>query len=142
MARGRPLPAACFFLGMDPFERLFTPEEANQLLEALRPVVDRLMQARDQITELRPDLAGGLQKAMSNGGSLTTGRLMTLLQRIRALVERIQSEGVLVKDIDQGLLDFPARHQGRIVFLCWKHGESKIEHWHDLESGFAGRQRI
>lgn len=127
---------------MDPLERLFTLEQANRLLDTLRPVVDQLVQARDEIGALRPDLAGGLQKAMSNGGSLATGRLMTLLQRIRSLVDRIQAEGVLVKDIDQGLLDFPARHQGRVVFLCWKHGEGQIEYWHDLEAGFAGRQRL
>jgi hypothetical protein len=127
---------------MDPFERLFTPEEANQLLDRLRPVVDELVQARDQVSELRPDLAGALQQAMKNGGSQATGRLMQLLQRIRKLVERIQSQGVLVKDIDQGLLDFPARHQGRIVFLCWKHGEDQIAFWHDLEGGFAGRQPL
>jgi hypothetical protein len=127
---------------MDPFERLFTPEEANQLLDRLRPVVDELVQARDQVAELRPDLAGALQQAMKNGGSQATGRLMQLLQRIRKLVERIQSQGVLVKDIDQGLLDFPARHQGRIVFLCWKHGEDQIAFWHDLEGGFAGRQPL
>jgi hypothetical protein len=127
---------------MDQFERLFTPEEANQLLDSLRPLVDQLVEARDQVSELRPDLAGALQKAMNNGGSLATGRLMGLLQRIRSLVDRIQAQGVLVKDIDQGLLDFPARVQGRIVFLCWKHGEGEIAFWHDLESGFASRQPL
>jgi len=127
---------------MDQFERLFTPEEANQLLDSLRPSVDQLVEARSQVSELRPDLAGALQKAINNGGSLATGRLMGLLQRIRGLVDRIQAQGVLVKDIDQGLLDFPARHQGRIVFLCWKHGEGEIAFWHDLESGFASRQPL
>ena len=104
--------------------------------------MDQLVEARDQVSELRPDLAGALQKAMNNGGSLATGRLMGLLQRIRSLVDRIQAQGVLVKDIDQGLLDFPARVQGRIVFLCWKHGEGEIAFWHDLESGFASRQPL
>jgi hypothetical protein len=127
---------------MDQFERLFTREEANRLLKQLRPLVDELMEARDQVSELRPDLAGALQSAMGNGGSQATGRLMNLLQRIRKLVDRIQSEGVLVKDIDQGLLDFPARHEGRIVFLCWKHGEDEVGFWHDLEAGFAGRRPL
>ncbi len=127
---------------MDQFHRLFTQEEANQLLVSLRPLVEQMIDSRDQIAELRPDLAGGLQNALSNGGSSATGRLMNLLQRIRKLVDRIQAEGVLVKDIDQGLLDFPARHEGRIVFLCWKHGEERVEYWHELRAGFAGRQPL
>ena len=61
---------------MDQFERLFTPEEANQLLDSLRPLVDQLVEARDQVSELRPDLAGALQNGINYGGSAATRRVL------------------------------------------------------------------
>lgn len=127
---------------MNRFEWHFTVEEANQTLLTLEPVLEQLMRVRDQIIAIRPELESGLQKALGNGGSSATKELIGLMQSVRALVQQIQSHGVLVKDIDQGLLDFPTELEGREVFLCWQFGEPTIAYWHDLEAGFAGRQPL
>jgi hypothetical protein len=127
---------------MEQFDRHFTVQEANDTLEILEPLIEQLMLVRDQIVAIRPELEAGLQKALGNGGSSATGELIGLMQRVRGLVQQIQSHGVLVKDIDQGLLDFPAEIEGRAAFLCWKFGEQSVSHWHDLDAGFAGRQPL
>lgn len=127
---------------MSRFDWHFTVEEANQILETLEPVIEQMMRVRNQIIGIRPELESGLQKALGNGGSSATGELIGLMESVRALVQQIQSHGVLVKDIDQGLLDFPAELNGREVFLCWKFGEPAVAYWHDLETGFAGRQPL
>ena len=70
------------------------------------------------------------------------GRAEALARRLKEVIGGIQSQGCLVKDLDQGLLDFPSRYQGREVYLCWKLDEPEVMHWHDRESGFAGRQPL
>jgi hypothetical protein len=127
---------------MDPFEHHFTEEEADALLKKLLPAMEELMETRNRIVELQPELEAGLQKALGNGGSQATGEMLALMQRVRHLVEEIQEAGVLVKDIDRGLLDFPAEREGRIVFLCWQYGEPSISYWHDIDAGFASRQPL
>jgi hypothetical protein len=127
---------------MQRFPRLFTLEQANQLLQTLRPLVDDLVATRDQIVTIRPELDSGVQKALGNGASKATGELLKLFRRIERLINKVHSHGVLVKDVDQGLLDFPAEKDGRVVFLCWKHGEASIGHWHDLDAGFGGREPL
>ncbi len=127
---------------MQQFPRLFTLDQANQLLLTLRPLVDELITTRDQIVTIRPELDSGVQKALGNGASKATGELLRLFRRIERLIKKVHSYGVLVKDVDQGLLDFPSEKDGRVVFLCWKHGEASIAHWHDLDTGFGGRQPL
>ena len=127
---------------MQQFPRLFTLDQANQLLLTLRPLVDELIATRDQIVTIRPKLDSGVQKALGNGASKATGELLKLFRRSERLIKKVHSYGVLVKDVDQGLLDFPSDKDGRVVFLCWKHGEASIAHWHDLDTGFGGRQPL
>ena len=127
---------------MDPFDRYFTEGEANALLRELLPDIEDLMATRNRIVEIRPELESGLQKALGNGGSQATGELLSLMRRVKRSVERIQGTGVLVKDLDRGLLDFPAERDGRIIFLCWQYGEPTVAYWHDFDAGFAGRQPL
>lgn len=127
---------------MDRFPRLFTPQEANDLLGEIRPAVDEMMQGRDEILRIRPSLEPVLEKAIENGGSMETDDVLQAFNRVKAAIEEIQRHGVLVKDVNSGLLDFPAEHEGRVVFLCWRHGEPGVNHWHDLDAGFAGRQPL
>ena len=58
------------------------------------------------------------------------------------LIHQIKDMGVVLKDVDKGLCDFPYIRQGRLVYLCWRLGEEAIEYWHDIEAGFAGRERL
>lgn len=124
------------------FDQHFTPDEANRALDQVRPLVEQLMGLRDRIVALRPELESGLQKALGNGGSKATGDLMLLMAQVRGLIDQVQMHGALVKDIDQGLIDFPALREDREVFLCWKLGESTVSFWHELDGGFAGRRPL
>jgi hypothetical protein len=124
------------------FTRLFTQDEANELLEEIRPLVSSLLAAREQVVRLQPSLEPVLEKALGNGGGLAAGEALTLLHQMRQTIEEINSHGVLVKDVEQGLLDFPSERDGRVVFLCWRHGEKQVAHWHEVDAGFVGRRPL
>jgi len=129
--------------------RIFTPTEANELLEELRPLAEEMVARRRALTdaaESRSNLAG---RIAGNGGGLEPQELVDVheaLDReanaVASLVEQIQAYGVLVKDLDRGLLDFPARRGGEEVLLCWCVGEEEIGYWHGTEEGFAGRKPL
>jgi hypothetical protein len=122
-----------------PFPRLFTPDQANALLDELRPLVEDMLKARARVTRLRPSLEPVLEKIVGNGGNKGTEKLYRALERLRHAVLAVQEHGVLVKDINTGLIDFPALREGKAVFLCWRYGEPRVEYWHDLDAGFTGR---
>jgi hypothetical protein len=124
------------------YARLFTLEEANELLEKVRPLVSSLLAAREQVVRLQPSLEPVLEKAVGNGGGQAAGEALELLHQIRRTIEEINSHGILVKDIQLGLLDFPSEREGRVVFLCWRHGEPNVSHWHEVDSGYASRKPI
>lgn len=124
------------------FPRLFTLSEANETLERLQPAVEEMLSGRTEILKLKPDLSDALEDLLSNGFTPDTPQLLRAFKRVEAAVQTIQRDGVVVKDINSGLLDFPSEREGRIVFLCWRYGEIGISHWHDVDAGFAGRQPI
>lgn len=57
-------------------------------------------------------------------------------------LDKVERSGAIIRDLEEGIVDFPSTFEGREVFLCWRDGEESIEHWHETESGFAGRKRI
>ena len=130
--------------------RLFTPEEANAALEQVRPLAERLVTARRTLVALESELAELRGKVAGNGGGLDPsaaaeleGEVSTASAELAEAVDAIVSLGVQVKDLDLGLLDFPARHpDGETVLLCWRVGEDSIRYWHGLEEGFAGRKPL
>jgi hypothetical protein len=131
--------------------RLFTPEEANATLVRLRPLLERLVEERRALATRAGELQGAQGVVAGNGGRIDAGRIAGLQEavarsaaEVAALVEELQRVGVQVKDLDRGLVDFPARHpeSGETVLLCFELGEPAVEHWHDLEEGFAGRKRL
>jgi hypothetical protein len=131
--------------------RLFTPEEANDTLPRLRPLLERLVEERRALVERAGELQAAQEVVTGNGGRVDAGRMAGLQEavarsaaEVAALVEELQGAGVQVKDLDRGLIDFPARHpeSGETVLLCFELGEPGVEHWHDLEEGFAGRKRL
>jgi hypothetical protein len=124
------------------YSHLFTLEEANALLVTLNPLVEEMMRSRARLLELQPALEPVLQKMLGNGGSRATGELLVVFERLRSALRAIEATGVVVKDMQTGLIDFPSRRREAIVFLCWKYGEPQVTHWHDLEAGFAGRQPL
>jgi hypothetical protein len=131
--------------------QFFTPDEANGALPAVRPLVERLVQERRSYVELGAELEDVQTLVAGNGGSLDTSRVADLQEavaraaaRLASIVGEINELGVQVKDLDRGLVDFPARHprDGATVLLCWELGEPDVAFWHGLEDGFAGRKPL
>ncbi len=124
------------------FRRLFTVAEANALLPTLGELLDDLALRRDALREKAPHLEPILQAASSNGGGRAGSEYGVEAYRLYLAIARIGELGVILKDLDMGLLDFPHERNGRVVFLCWHPPEERIEYWHEIEAGYAGRQPI
>jgi hypothetical protein len=125
--------------------RLFSVEEANALLPTLIPLVERVLAARERIVGAGAELERVLEQAGGNGGSQRASEAAGEVVAIQEALEAINGLGCELKDINTGLVDFPAEHpagEGRVVYLCWQYGEAQVAWWHELDAGFAGRQRL
>jgi len=122
--------------------RYFTLPEANQALEHIRPWMDEIQTIRSEILVHQPEIWSVMEKSAGNGGNPTLSRMVKTFDRLDALIHSIQDTGAIIKDINTGLLDFPAVKDEREVYLCWQYGEGDIAYWHEIEDGFAGRQSI
>ncbi|NOX63590.1 MAG: DUF2203 domain-containing protein [Chloroflexi bacterium] len=122
--------------------RYFTVEEANALLPRLRALIDQLRAARKAIIAARADLLPVLEAAIGNGGSQKAGDLLPYFRQMEEAFLAINQLGCEIKDMDYGLIDFPAIRDGRVVYLCWRYGEERVQYWHELDGGFAGRQPL
>jgi hypothetical protein len=122
-------------------ERHYTVDEANALLPSVKPVLRRLRDAKDQLTdsELHEELS---EAAPANGGGEPGRQVGEAFLEVRRLLGTLEEAGIVVRDIDRGLIDFPAIRDGDEVYLCWELGEDAVEHWHDMESGYRGRQQL
>ncbi len=130
--------------------RYFTLREAESLIPALRECLEAAIDAKDRIGVIdgemqelsaRICMAGGIEVNPDQVARQKFERI-TLMRSVEAAVDEIQRSGCLVKDLDMGLLDFPALLDGVEVYLCWKLGETKIEWWHSTQEGYSGRRRI
>jgi len=129
--------------------RHFTPDEANAALEEVRPLVERLVACRrEHVAALarQEELEGRIR---GNGGGIppatladTAAAIEREARELARLVDEIGERGAEVKDLDEGLIDFPALRDGETVLLCWKLGEDEIRYWHRVEDGFAGRRPL
>jgi len=122
--------------------RHFSVDEANALLPRVRSLVESVLAARQRILDAQPEVWPVLQKAIGNGGSQKAGELVEEIKRIERGIKAIQDLGAVVKDINTGLIDFPAVRSGREVFLCWRYDEPQVGFWHELHTGFDGRQPL
>jgi hypothetical protein len=129
--------------------RHFTPEEANAALRDIRPLVEQLVAHRKEQQRLQAKRLELVARIAGNGGGIDSQALADLeraeqRERVDAArcVNTIHGHGAIVKDVDEGLVDFPALRQGEEVLLCWRLGEDEVAHWHGLEEGFAGRKQL
>jgi hypothetical protein len=130
-------------------ERYFTLDEANALLPAVRALAERMVAHRVALDRAQARLAVFLERIGGNGGGLPPAELaeaQDAVEReaagIARCVEGIRELGGVVKDVGEGLVDFLARREDADVLLCWKLGEDEITHWHELDSGYRGRQPL
>lgn len=103
---------------------IFTPEEANRLLPQVRLLVTRMVELKMEI-----DSSSGQRRNQS-------------VDELGVIISKIESMGVELKDLDSGLVDFPAERFGEKVYLCWRRGEREVLHWHNLTEGFRGRKPV
>jgi hypothetical protein len=129
--------------------RHFTPDEANAELEQVRPLVEQLVAARREHADALERQEKLERKIRGNGGGIPPAELASataevdgIARRLAKLVDEIAGHGAEVKDLDSGLIDFPALHNGETVLLCWQLGEHEIAWWHRIEDGFAGRRPL
>ena len=128
---------------MEPsFHKLFTVEEANALLPKLKELLDDVAIHRDALRQRAPRLEPILQAAKTNGGGRIGSDYGVEAYNLYLAIERIRGLGVILKDLDMGLLDFPHERDGRVVFLCWHPPEESVAFWHEIEAGYAGRQPL
>jgi hypothetical protein len=120
----------------------FTLQEANQALLSIRPWMEEIQTIRREILAHQPEIWNVMEKSAGNGGNPTLSRMVKTFDRLDALIHSVQDMGAIIKDVNTGLLDFPALKDGREVYLCWKYGEQDIAFWHEIEEGFAGRHSI
>lgn len=124
--------------------RHFTLAEANALLPRVKELVG---QVRAHARALRARAAssgapGEDTPAWDAGERQVDPAYFARLQALSAAADLLRDEGVQVKDLDRGLVDFPAQHEGRTVLLCWMEGEETIGHFHELDAGYAGRRPV
>ena len=131
---------------MTTHRRYFTPASANATLPLVSRIVSDLLRLhplwRQAVTEY--ELAQDAADATSESEEARRARLAAgqLAGEIEACLDELEQVGCLFRGFEEGLVDFPSQHEGRVVCLCWRHGESEVSHWHELDAGFPGRQPL
>lgn len=131
-------------------ERYFNRREAEQLLPVIEPLLEEARRQKEKLDVLKEEMSRNLSRIMVLGGSLPPyGEISQqrtehdkVREELTQTIKRIQETGCLVKDLDIGLIDFPCLMGGEEVYLCWKLGERRIEFWHGVDEGFAGRKPL
>jgi hypothetical protein len=128
------------------YPRLFTVNEANELLPTLRPLVEQIL---ENIRRLKAASETVIRKERLNPEAPNLmarlgedNEIARLIGQVKGWVEEINGYGCVCKGVEQGLIDFPCMLGAEVVFLCWQIGESNVGHWHRIEDGFAGRKPL
>jgi hypothetical protein len=123
-----------------PEDRVYSVDEANAVLDDLRERLARIREARQTLlrgAQLVKD------RVATDGGGADGGRGYWEAQSVlRVEIERLAVEDIVLRDPETGLVDFPGEREGRRVWLCWRLGEDRVGHWHELDTGFIGRQPL
>ena len=122
-------------------ERHYTVEQANAALGWVMERIERLRSAREGLND--EEARAALSEAAPTNGGGGPGRVVSEgFLALRDALGELQARDVVLRDLDRGLVDFPALREGREVYLCWEEGEAEIAFWHDLDSGYAGRRPL
>ncbi len=123
-------------------DRIYTPSQANAVLPRVRLLVGRMLGARNRVVEMQGEIWPAVEAAVFNGGGKSAASATREIIAIQDVIAQLQALNILVKDINTGLIDFPAERDGRVVLLCWQYDEPSVQFWHEVDAGFGGRQRI
>jgi hypothetical protein len=128
------------------FTRLFSVDEANAILPNIEPLLLQLKHAKEQFDQLRRTLDSMTPAMRGNGhGALAVDlerRVNNLVTQMSMGIRTLAEQGIEIKDLNQGLIDFPHLRDNHVVYLCWRLGEGRIGYWHEIEAGFAGRREL
>jgi len=127
-------------------EKTFRLDEANAIVPRLHGLMERLQRGALRLHDEMSDLARSTGVEIA---SLTPDELLrqrpaarVLVEELDAVVQEIEASGAHLKDVQLGLVDFPAEKDGEVVYLCWQFGEPEVGFWHRMEDGFAGRKPL
>jgi hypothetical protein len=123
------------------FTHHYSRDEARALLPQVRLWLTQLLEHRRTFEKIDQRLGQMLGQGNDLGGKLVN-EWITALCELKTILQEFQQREIQIKDVERGLIDFPAIIGGREVFLCWEQDEEDIEFWHDLETGYAGRERL
>ena len=122
-------------------ERHYTVAQANAAIHWVRERIDRMRDAREQLGD--EDARAALSEAAPGNGGGQPGTVVSeAFIELRDALNELQGVEVVLRDLDRGLIDFPALHDGREVYLCLEDGEDEIGYWHEIESGYGGREPL
>jgi hypothetical protein len=123
------------------FQKHYTREQVRALLPQVRAWLDDLVERRDKMDK-QEELIDSMRTAGTDLGGPAVNDWIGLIAEFRALLFEFYQRDIEIKDIDRGLVDFPAIIGGKEVFLCWEKSEDDVEYWHDLDSGYGGREPL
>ncbi|HEV2014394.1 MAG TPA: DUF2203 domain-containing protein [Candidatus Dormibacteraeota bacterium] len=122
-------------------ETFYSVADANALVPKLKPVLERIRKTQETLAQDKT-VAAMREKAAQNGGGLPGRHVSELTKTLDRDLRQLQEWGIVLRDPSIGLIDFFHQREGETVFLCWKLGEARVEWWHPLETGIAGRQHL
>ncbi len=120
-------------------ERLFTIDEANAELDELRSRLPRLREARQRLIDTSERITSAVAV---DGGGVEGSDWFRAQESLKTELLWLAGRGILIRDPETGLIDFPAERDGRRVFLCWRLGEEQVAWYHDEQTGFSGRKPL
>jgi hypothetical protein len=120
-------------------ERVFTLEEANGALEELRSRLPRLREARQRVIDAGERIGAAVEV---DGGGVAGTDWFQAQEDLKDELLWLADRGILLRDADTGLVDFPAERDGHRIFLCWRLGEDRVGWFHDGQAGFSGRKPL
>jgi hypothetical protein len=120
-------------------ERFFTVDDANAALDELRSRLPRLREARQRLIDTSERITSAVEV---DGGGVEGSDWFRAQEALKTELVWLAERGILLRDPETGLIDFPARRDGRRVFLCWRLGEDRVAWFHDEQTGFSGRRPL
>ncbi|MEE8112255.1 MAG: DUF2203 domain-containing protein [Acidobacteriota bacterium] len=116
--------------------------DANRILPELRGKVGKLVRIYKKLKKISVYQKDALDSVKTTGSAPVHPVYFRFLENLHSSLQDVTTLGCEVKDLETGLIDFPSLREGRIVYLCWRLGEDRIGHWHEVEAGFAGRKPV